>query len=155
MNQAYIGIGSNIEPETNIPKSLKIISSYAKILAISSLWHTEPIGTIGAPFLNASLLVETEYSLHHFKEDVLCSIEARMGRVRTADKNASRLIDLDILIFNDEVQDEMIFSRDHLIFPLAELIPGIQNPATEETLAEIASTHATSTSAYKFGVVSY
>jgi 2-amino-4-hydroxy-6-hydroxymethyldihydropteridine diphosphokinase len=151
MNLAYVGIGSNIEPEKNIPVSLQILSRSVKIIAASSLWHTEAIGTTSQPFLNAAIQVECEFSLHDLKEEVLCSVEEQMGRVRTQDKNAPRPIDLDILVFNNEIQDPAIFSQDHLMFPLSELLPGLLVPESMLTLLQIAQEHAMSTKAYEMG----
>jgi 2-amino-4-hydroxy-6-hydroxymethyldihydropteridine diphosphokinase len=149
MNLAYIGVGSNIEADKNIQSALQRLSLELMIVAVSSLWHTVAVGDIRPPFLNAVILVETEHDLHSLKEDILCRMEDEMGRVRSSDKNASRPIDLDILIFNHEIQDIQIFVYDHLIYPLAELLPELTNPSSGKTLLEISQEHAASTQAYR------
>ncbi len=54
-------------------------------------------------FLNAAVLIETDLTAAELKEQVLQVIERELGRVRTADKNAPRTIDLDIALFGDQV----------------------------------------------------
>lgn len=155
MNLAYIGIGSNIDPQINIPKALRVLSAHVILGKTSSLWHTDAIGSISPPFLNAAASLQTELSAHDLKEEILCQIEEQLGRVRTTDKNSPRPIDLDILLFNNEIQDPHIFTMDHLVFPLSELMPEFIDPESHRSLQEIAESHSKTTSAFRFGTLTF
>ncbi len=151
MNTAYLSIGSNIDPEKNLPEALRRLSQIAEVCGTSSIWKTPSVGYAGPDFLNAIVCVTTDFDAHTLKEEYLCSIEAEMGRVRTANKNAPRTIDLDILLFNQEILDVSVFKLDHLILPLAELIPALRQDESSPTLKEIADERLTHTSACKCG----
>ena len=70
--------------------------------------------------------------------EVLRRIESKIGRVRTEDPNAPRPIDLDILLFDEQVIDDEIWSQAHIAVPLAEFLPNYLCIETGETLQEIA-----------------
>ena len=111
------------------------------------MYETKPVGKTDQPnFLNAAALIETELGAAELKAQVLQDIERTLGRVRSADKNAPRTIDLDITLFNDEVLDikhRHIPDRDllrypHIAVPVSYLAPEYVHPESGQTLKEIA-----------------
>jgi dihydroneopterin aldolase/2-amino-4-hydroxy-6-hydroxymethyldihydropteridine diphosphokinase len=146
-NRAFISLGSNIEPEQNLREAVARLSSRCRLLAVSRVYETAPVGKTDQPnFLNAAAELETELEAAQLKEQVLKQIEQELGRVRTQNRNAPRTIDLDISLFNDQVlrvgrrhiPDPEILERAYLAWPLADLAPDYRHPETGQTLLEIA-----------------
>jgi len=155
MNTVYLGLGSNIDPERNLPAALQHLAEWVQVEGVSSLWQTAAVGSSGPAFLNAAARISTDYDSDYLKEEILCSIEAGLGRVRTADKNAPRTIDLDILVFNQTIFDRGIFRFDHLILPLAELVPELTDPQTGKSLRDLAQEHCCQPTALRVGKLVY
>lgn len=146
-NLAFLSLGSNIQPEENIPKAVEALSKSSKLVAVSPVWETLPLGADNQPnFLNAATLVETNQSPERFKDEVIRRIEDNLGRVRTEDKFAPRPIDIDIMLFNDQVfdidnrhiPDPEVLERSFVAIPLAEIAPDYCHPETGQTLRDIA-----------------
>ena len=147
MTRVFISLGSNIEPEHNLPEAIRLLAEHCSLVAISPIYETAPVGTTEqANFLNAAVLLETELSAQRLKREVLQPIEQQLKRVRTADKNAPRTIDLDITLFGNQVlelgtrhlPDPELLRYPHIAQPLADLAPQLRHPETGQTLAEIA-----------------
>jgi 7,8-dihydro-6-hydroxymethylpterin-pyrophosphokinase len=68
----------------------------------------------------------------------LRQIEARLGSIRTEDKFAPRTIDIDIVVYGDQVIDPGLWRYAHLAQPVAELLPDLVNPTNGQTLEQIA-----------------
>src|SRR5258707_8920278 len=98
---AYLNLGSNIQPETNLPKAVKLLSEYGEILQVSKVWESEPIGTKGSNYLNACLLFKSSFNQTELKTIVIHPIEVRLGRKRSSDKFAPRPMDIDIVLFDN------------------------------------------------------
>ena len=146
MNLAYILIGSNIHPKLNYPKALRRLRAIGTVIGMSSVYETAPIGDKAQePFYNGAILLETELDAHALKR-ALRIIEKQLGRVRTANLNAPRTIDLDIVLFNHatirdadfHIPDPLILKRPFLAQVLAEITPRYVLPGEGRTLAEIA-----------------
>ncbi len=121
MNICIIGIGSNIDAETNIPKMLKILETKMTILKISTFHKTKPIGIINQPdFTNGAVKIETNLNRQDLN-NILKTIEDKMGRNRTLPKSGPRCIDLDIVVWNGEIVDKDYYSRDFLQKSVGEL----------------------------------
>ncbi len=130
-HEAHLILGSNIEPEANIRRALQLLGERVEIGAVSSVWETQSVGYDGPNFLNLAVQVHTALDAERLKHDVLREIEMRLGRVRVANKNAPRTIDLDILLHDGQVVDEAIWRQAYLAVPLAELLPGLTNERGE------------------------
>lgn len=113
-NTAIISIGSNIDAEQNIARMLKILGNEVEILKVSTLVKTKPIGIEDQPdFTNGALKAETEMNREELTR-LLKTIEDELGRDRSAPKFGPRTIDLDIVVWNDEIVDEDYYNRDFL-----------------------------------------
>ncbi|MCL7453199.1 MAG: 2-amino-4-hydroxy-6-hydroxymethyldihydropteridine diphosphokinase [Anaerolineae bacterium] len=145
--QVFVSLGSNIDPERNLPEAVRRLAQHCRLLAVSPVYETQPVGRLDQPnFLNAALLLETYREPAELKEEVLLAIEGELGRVRTADKNAPRTVDLDISLYGEQIlnlegrhiPDPDILRFPHVARPLADLAPEFRHPETGQTLSEIA-----------------
>lgn len=149
MNRVYLSVASNIQPEKNIFTAMEQLTKSCQLLALSRCFVTDAIPaadqepTKDLPYyINCVALVETTYSAREFKFEILRSLETELGRIRTADKYAPRPIDLDILLFNDEIiaeenlaiPDADILKRWFLAQGILDINPDLVLPNTSEPL---------------------
>ncbi len=114
MNECIIGIGSNLDAETNIGKMLKILAEKVEVVSISSFLETKPVGITEQPdFLNGAVKIHTRFPLEELNR-LLKAIEDELGRDRTAPKCGPRTMDLDIVVWNDKIIDPDYYTRDFL-----------------------------------------
>ncbi|EFB7640593.1 2-amino-4-hydroxy-6-hydroxymethyldihydropteridine diphosphokinase [Escherichia coli] len=152
MTVAYIAIGSNLaSPLEQVNAALKALGDIpeSRILAVSSFYRTPPLGPQDQPdYLNAAVTLETSLSpeelLNHTQR-----IELQQGRVRKAERWGPRTLDLDIMLFGNEVINTErltvphydMKSRGFMLWPLFEIAPGLVFP-DGETLRQILHTRA-------------
>jgi 2-amino-4-hydroxy-6-hydroxymethyldihydropteridine diphosphokinase len=121
MNSVIIGIGSNIDAESNIPKMLEILKSQVEIVKVSLMIKTKPIGIENQnDYTNGAVKVKTNLNQSDLTV-VLKNIEDEMGRDRTVAKFGPRCIDLDIIVWNGEIVDDDYYTRDFLQKSVREL----------------------------------
>ncbi|MCH7987559.1 MAG: 2-amino-4-hydroxy-6-hydroxymethyldihydropteridine diphosphokinase [Planctomycetes bacterium] len=148
-NRAFLSLGSNIDPETNLSTAVRELQRFGRIVAVSQVWETEPVGFADQPnFLNAALILETPLSASELLLEVIVEVETVLGRIRDPhNKNAPRTIDIDLALFNRDVlvleqrqiPDPDILNRAFVAIPLVELAPEYIHPLENRTLAEIAA----------------
>ena len=139
MHQAYLSLGSNIKPEPNLLKALNLLQEHGKILKVSNAWESEAVGSDGPNFLNACVLFVTPFSHEELKENVIHPVEAKLGRKRSADKYAPRTIDIDIVIFDDQLMNDKFWQQAFVVIPLAEIYPEYRIAVTDESAVEAAT----------------
>jgi 2-amino-4-hydroxy-6-hydroxymethyldihydropteridine diphosphokinase len=144
--KAFISLGSNIDPEENLPLAMRKLSVIGEIVAVSMVYQNSAVGPTPQPdFLNAAVLIATDLEPMELRTR-LRDIEAKMGRVRSDDKYAPREIDLDLCLLGEilfespelTLPDPNLLERPHLIVPMAELEPDFVHPVTGESLWRIA-----------------
>lgn len=139
----FISLGTNLGfKEHNLKTAIALIGQKIGIIAkVSSIYKTAPWGYHDQPeFLNQVVQVSTLLSPNRVME-LLLEIEERMGRKRTF-KNASRIIDLDILFFDDAIlktknliiPHPFISERKFILIPLLEIAPDLTHPEMHQTL---------------------
>ena len=146
-NIAYIGVGSNLGDKIKYCNdAIEKISGYEEnvILDRSSLYRTEPWGKEDQDwFINCVIKLETSLSALEFLQ-VLQDIEKKLNREK-GDKWSPRIIDLDILFFNDEVIKKpglriphpLIQQRRFVLVPLNEISPELTHPVFFQSVTEL------------------
>jgi 2-amino-4-hydroxy-6-hydroxymethyldihydropteridine diphosphokinase len=138
--RAYVGLGSNLgEREATIRRGLDLLASDpgVELAAVSTLRDTDPVGHADQPrFLNGAAAVETTLSARELLS-LLLAVERELGRDRSREvRFGPRTIDLDLLLYGDEVVDEpgltvphpRLAERAFVLEPLDELDPGLVLP---------------------------
>jgi len=143
-----IGLGSNLGDRRGHLRSglLGLEQEGLDLLAVSSVWETEPVHAPGGNwFLNMALRFRTDMDAHRVL-DTLLEIERREGRVRQV-RNGPRTLDLDLLTLGRlelrssrlQLPHPRMWSRRFVLEPLAEIVPELRNPATGLTVVEEAA----------------
>jgi len=144
-NKVYLGLGSNLgNREKNLENAITEIAKFATISKRSSIIETEPVGYRDqGMFLNMALEIFTPLSplelIFRLQE-----IEHKMGRVREI-KDGPRTIDLDILIYNQEVLRQKNLEIPHprmsermfVLSPLNEIAPELKHPTLNQTIKQL------------------
>ena len=121
MNDCIIGIGSNINPEHNIQKSLAFLEQEVEIIAISSWVKTAPIGIINQnDFINGAVRIRTALSQDNLT-NYLKKLEDKLGRDRSFPKFGPRTIDLDIVVWNNNIINNDYYTRNFIKNTVNEL----------------------------------
>jgi 2-amino-4-hydroxy-6-hydroxymethyldihydropteridine diphosphokinase len=126
VNKAIIGVGSNIKPVENIEKAKEIFKNEQSLITESKFVETEPEGYKQQPhYINGAFYIKTNLDIESLG-NYLKEIEKRLGRIRTENKNAPRTIDLDIVIFNEEIIDNDFYRYKFVRNAVLELVPNLK-----------------------------
>lgn len=129
--------------EENIQKAINYLSLHGEVLKVSPLFVTAPVGYANQDdFLNAACEFKSDLNAQELLE-TLESMMKEMGRVRTI-KNGPRPIDIDILLFNNEIINEPNLIVPHpkmeerlfVIEPLFTIAPDVVHPLTNKSIRE-------------------
>lgn len=145
MHKLYLALGSNIgDRAANLQAAIKAVKPEVNATRCSPVYETPPWGYHDQPrFLNQVVEAETDLApsdlLDHLKR-----IEKLLGRERTF-KNGPRIIDLDIIFYNDLVINTppLVIPHPHMserafvLIPLAAIAPNLKHPIFKVTVAEM------------------
>ena len=133
MNFLHINIGSNQDRRKNIRLALSNLKSNFMDVNVSSLFESPAEGFVGRNFYNVGVNVKTQHNINEVV-NILRNIENALGRDRSLPKFSSRIIDLDLVLYNDIMNETLnvprrdILKYAFVLAPLAELIPDHIHP---------------------------
>ena len=143
MKRIVISLGSNIDREAKIRFALVCLERQFPDIEISRIFETRPVGFDGPDFFNLVAGFVSDQSYEEVRE-ILKDIEKQAGREAGAKSYGSRVLDIDILLFGDQVlQPDFNVPRDeilkfaYVLQPLAELYPDMLHPETGQRFADM------------------
>ena len=145
MNIAYIAFGSNMgDKENNIKKALVLLADKCTILKTSTFYKTEPVGFLDQDwFLNGVVKIETNLGPLELLK-FLQKIELDLGRIKIF-KNGPRIIDLDILFYDNDIINKKDFIVPHprlherlfVLDPMCEIEGEFVHPVFRKNIFEL------------------
>ena len=144
MHHAYLGLGSNLDPQKNLDDGIEALVAEFGALTLSGTYRSSAVGFSGPDFLNLVVGVSVSFDLKDFSQQ-LKSIEYAFGRDINATKYSSRYLDIDILTFDDchGVHDQILLPRPeirfnaHVLCPFAEIAPEMVLPGSNKSLLQM------------------
>jgi 2-amino-4-hydroxy-6-hydroxymethyldihydropteridine diphosphokinase len=150
-HRVHIGIGSNLgDRRANIAEAIERTSQLTgtRVVRASSLYESEPLGDAKTWFVNCVIELDTDLAPEPLLKKLL-AIEESMGRKRVKGKRwGSRVIDLDILLYDQDVIDKRnlkvphpeLHKRRFVLLPLAELAPQVVHPQLGQSISTLLAT---------------
>lgn len=147
MSRVYLGIGANLNPEENIAKGLARLAEDVHILRCSPSYRSAAAGFDGPDFINLVVEVETELAPELLNQ-TLKKIEFEFGRQRDTVKYSSRHLDIDILLYDQQVAEfdgfsiprKDVYQFAFVLQPLLDLEPNMLCPKTAAPLSDYLQT---------------
>ena len=147
MKKVFLGIGTNLgNKESNLEQAVARIKEYiGPVLKSSAIYETEPWGFQAKDeFLNMVVKVETNLTPSGLLGRILM-IESLLGRVRGEKQYSSRLIDIDILLFEDMIVNKeslkiphpLLHERKFVLVPLCEIASEFIHPVLKKSIADL------------------
>lgn len=144
MPEIFVAAGSNVRPREHLRRALTALAAAWPGLRVSRAWANPAFGFAGADFINLAVGFDTEESLERVLER-LRAIEAACGRPREAPKWAPRTLDLDLLLYGDQIDRfpgvtlprPDLLLRAYMLGPLADIAPELRHPVAGETIATL------------------
>ncbi|MGF1747348.1 2-amino-4-hydroxy-6-hydroxymethyldihydropteridine diphosphokinase [Vibrio cionasavignyae] len=139
MITCYIAVGSNLsDPVAQALDAMEALKSLPKssVIQCSSLYSSTPMGPANQPdYINAVVKIQTELTPLELL-DCTQAIELEQGRVRKDERWGPRTLDLDLILYGNEVIDSERLTiphygmkeREFVLYPLAEITPNLQLP---------------------------
>lgn len=149
MIDAYVAIGTNLgDRDAHLALALRRLAALpdTELVAVSPVYETDPVGPPPqGPYLNAAVHLRTRLAPRALL-DALLAIEQEAGRVRGV-RDAPRTLDLDLLLYGDQVLDEpglvvphpRLAERPFVLEPLTAIAPTLVHPTRGETIATLAA----------------
>jgi len=161
MNIVFLGIGTNLGNKgNNLKEAVTMIEEHiGQVLKSSFIYETEPWGfQSGDEFLNMVVKVETKLNPTGLLERIL-RVESLLGRVRGEKQYSSRVIDIDILLYEGMVIDEkslkiphpLMHERKFVLVPLCEIGPEMVHPVLNQSVASLLKTCKDKSNVKKYG----
>lgn len=142
--RVFVAAGSNVMPRRHLRRALAALRERYPELVVSPAYSSAAVGFEGDDFINLVVGFATGEPLPAVLEH-LQAVERLCGRPRAAPKWAPRTMDLDILLFGEEVGTfpgavlprPDLLRRAYMLGPLADLAPGVVHPTAHRTIGEL------------------
>lgn len=144
MPSAYVGIGSNIDRDTNIRSGLSALKQLGCAMVTSTVYESKAFGFDGDNFYNLAVALETDIDAPVLNA-MLRDIEQNHGRERNVPRFSSRTLDLDLLMYGDMIRHDAVLDVPRgdimtcafVLRPLAEIAGQLQHPESGIRISEI------------------
>ena len=144
MIDVFVAAGSNVDPQRHLRVALHALAEAYGPLTLSPAYRNKAVGFEGEDFINLVVGFRTDDPLPEVRGR-LQEIEALCDRPRDAPKWAPRTMDLDILLYGDQVSTDPgmvlprpdLARRPYMLKPMADIAPNVRHPTLGRTMGEL------------------